>query len=40
MHTFDSLAPSKDLLKKFGFTPREVLAAGEQMRGRGGRRHE
>ncbi|MEP9373673.1 transketolase [Mesorhizobium sp. KR1-2] len=41
MHTFGSSAPIKDLLKKFGFTPQEVLAAArEQMRGPGGRRHE
>ncbi len=41
MHTFGSSAPLKDLLKKFGFTPDEVLAAArEQMEGRGDRDHE
>lgn len=41
MHTFGSSAPLKDLLKKFGFTPEEVLAAArEQLEGRGDRRHE
>ncbi|WP_378952474.1 transketolase [Mesorhizobium sp. ANAO-SY3R2] len=41
MHTFGSSAPLKDLLKKFGFTPDEVLAAArEQMEDRGDRRHE
>jgi transketolase len=29
MHTFGSSAPLKDLLRKFGFLPEQVLAAAE-----------
>ena len=29
MHTFGASAPIKDLLKKFGFTPEKVVAAGQ-----------
>jgi transketolase len=30
MHTFGASAPLKDLLRKFGFTPEQVLAAAKQ----------
>lgn len=30
MHTFGSSAPIKDLLKKFGFTPEEILAVAKE----------
>ena len=33
MHTFGASAPIKDLMKKFGFTPEEVLAAAKEQLG-------
>jgi transketolase len=30
MHTFGSSAPIKDLLKQFGFTPDQVVAAAKE----------
>jgi transketolase len=34
MHSFGASAPLKDLLKKFGFGPEQVVAAAKQLLGR------
>jgi transketolase len=34
MHTFGASAPLKDLLKKFGFLPENVVAAAKEVLGR------
>jgi transketolase len=34
MHSFGSSAPLKDLLKKFGFGPEQVVAAAKEVLGK------